>query len=29
MTEWLFNLPIIWMALVIFLGSYLVAAAVY
>src|SRR6185369_9542194 len=29
MTEWLFNLPIIWMALVIFLGSYLVAAADY
>ena len=29
MTEWLINLPIIWMALVIFLGTYLVAAAVY
>lgn len=29
MTEWLVNLPIIWMALVIFLGTYLVAAAVY
>lgn len=29
MTEWLISLPIIWMALVIFLGTYLVAAAVY
>jgi hypothetical protein len=29
MTEWLINLPIIWMALVIFLGTYLVAVAVY
>lgn len=29
MPEWLVNLPIIWMALVIFLGTYLVAAAVY
>ena len=29
MTEWLINLPIISMALVVFLGTFLVATAVY
>ena len=29
MVEWLFQLPVMWMALVIFAGTYLIAAAVY
>ena len=29
MLEWLFHLPVVWMALVIFAGTYLLAAAVY
>ena len=29
MFEWLFHLPVVWMALVIFAGTYLLAAAVY
>jgi hypothetical protein len=29
MLEWLFHLPVVWMALAIFAGTYLIAAAVY
>ena len=29
MFEWLFHWPVVWMALVIFAGTYLIAAAIY
>jgi uncharacterized membrane protein HdeD (DUF308 family) len=29
MSNWLFNLPVAWMAVVVFVGAYLLAALVY
>jgi len=29
MSDWLLNLPVFWMALLVFIGTYLFAAAVF